>query len=235
MSMKVRFEFLNRKPGMSAEQFSAHWLDVHGPLVAQMNPHLREYWQNVVVERQQRGVDAARGPWDFDGLSQLWIDEGGADERAAYDGDSAQRIAADCDLFIGELHIVTAEQFSVVPVPDDPSVRGKLLKRISTLKRKPEVSESQFRDKWEAHRELVGKMPHVCGYRQNVVVSREWVKGTPCSYEQMPIDGLVEIWFETNESLVDAFASPEGQRTQEHGRTFLAEATAFRVEEHRAI
>jgi hypothetical protein len=66
-------------------------------------------------------------------------------------------------------------------------------------------------------------------------MQRELVKGQPCSYEQLPIDGIVELWFESPTTLEAAFASPQGQRTMAHAKTFLAEITAFLVVEHRIV
>jgi len=110
-----------------------------------------------------------------------------------------------------------------------------LLKRISTLKRRPDVSENDFRREWIVHRDLVVKMPGIAGYRQNVVIARERVKGQPCGYEELPIDGIVELWFEDATTLESAFRSDAGRTTMKHAQTFLGEITAFVVEEHRVL
>jgi hypothetical protein len=65
--------------------------------------------------------------------------------------------------------------------------------------------------------------------------ARVRVKGTPCGYAELPIDGIVELWFENTDTLNAAFASPQGQVTMAHALTFLAEITAFVVEEHRVV
>ena len=78
-------------------------------------------------------------------------------------------------------------------------------------------------------------MPGVAGYRQNVVIARERIKGQACGYDELPIDGIVEMWFEDAATLEAAFGSPAGRTTMKHALTFLAEITAFVVEEHRVI
>ncbi|MDO8771404.1 MAG: EthD domain-containing protein [Burkholderiaceae bacterium] len=78
-------------------------------------------------------------------------------------------------------------------------------------------------------------MPGVSGYRKNVVIQRELVKGQPCNYEQLPIDGIVELWFEDPTTLDAAFASPQGQKTMAHAKTFLSQITAFLVQERRVV
>lgn len=61
------------------------------------------------------------------------------------------------------------------------------------------------------------------------------MEGQPCGYDDLPIDDIVELWFESPEVLAAAFASPQGQRTMALARTFLAEITAFLVTERRVV
>lgn len=229
--MKVRMGLICRKPSWSDEEFRSYWLDRHGPLVCRAS-HLQSYWQNHVVDKLQRGIDFARGPWDFDGFSQLCFDDAAGSPAAFGQGELAAALIADEKHFLGDLHIVTAVQTDVVPLPGH---RARLLKRISTLRRLPALSEQDFRREWTLHAGLVQTMPGVAGYRQNVVTRRERVKGQPCAYDELPIDGIVELWFDSTQTLDDAFASPQGQRTMAHARTFLSEITAFVVREHRIV
>lgn len=230
----VRMGLIRKQADWSIEQFDAYWRDQHGALAARV-PGLQGYWQNLVTDRLQRGIDYARGPWDFDGFSQLWIDPAQPAQIAFGQGDLAAALMADEQHFLAGLHIVTTEQTEVIALPDDPAARARLLKRISTLRRRADLSEGDFRREWRVHADLVRTMPGVSGYRQNVVTERERIKGQPCSYEDLPIDGIVELWFESPEVLDAAFASPEGQRTMAHAQTFLSEITAFLVTERRIV
>ena len=63
---------LHKKLDWTTDQFRAYWRDKHGPLAARA-PNLREYWQNPVSDRMQRGIHFARGPWDYDGFSQCTL------------------------------------------------------------------------------------------------------------------------------------------------------------------
>lgn len=231
--MTVRMGLLRKKAEWSSDDFRAYWRDHHGPLAAGA-PGLRAYWQNAVTDRLQRGIAYERGPWDFDGISQLFFDHAPQSSQAFANGEIAARLVADERHFLGDLHIVTAEQSVVVPVPED-AVRGKLLKRMSTLKRRPDITEDDFRREWKVHADFVRKMPGVAGYRQNVIVARERVKGRPCGYDDLPIDGVVELWFEDTATLDAAFGSAAGQVTMRHATTFLSEITAFLVSERRVV
>lgn len=229
----VRMGLIRKKPDWTSEAFRGYWRDTHGPLAAGA-PRLREYWQNAVTERLQRGIDYPRGPWDFDGFSQLSFDDARQASHAFNDSPLAQALVDDEQRFLGGLHILTTQRHVVIEVPEPPR-RGALLKRISTLRRRADVSEAEFRREWRIHGDHVRKMPGVSGYRQNVVVARERVKGQPCGYDELPIDGVVELWFEDTATLEAAFASPAGQTTMAHARTFLGEITAFLVEERRVV
>ena len=231
--MNVRMGLISKRSEWTTKEFQEYWRGTHGPLAARA-PNLREYWQNAVTDRLQRGIDFARGPWAFDGFSQLWFDDVQQSDSAFKDGELAAAMIADEQYFLGGLPVITAAQHVVVAVPAEPA-RGALLKRISTLKRRPDISEDDFRREWIAHRDLVTKMPGVSGYRQNVVIARERIKGQPCGYQDLPIDGIVELWFESPATLEAAFSSPAGRTTMAHAKTFLAEITAFVVIEHRVV
>jgi len=120
----------------------------------------------------------------------------------------------------------------VIPVPE-PNERSRLQKRMSVITRLPNISEADFRFEWKVHGDWVRKMPGVSAYRQNVVIARERKKGELCNYEGLPIDGIVELWFENTETLQAAFSSPAGQSAMAHAKTFLHEITAFLVDERK--
>jgi len=231
--MTVRMGLIRKKPDWSFDDFNSYWRDRHGALAARA-PRLREYWQNPVTDRLQRGIDFARGPWDFDGFSQLWFDDSRQADHAFGNGELAAELIADEQHFLGDLHIVTAEQSVVIDLPA-PQERRQLLKRISIIKRLPQMSEDDFRREWRVHGDHVRRMPGVSAYRQNVVVARERRKGQPCSYEELPIDGIVELWFKDAQTLEAAFSSPDGQVTMAHAKSFLHEITAFVVDERRVV
>lgn len=226
----VRMGLIAKKPEWSESDFYNHWLHHHGPLVKNA-PGLSQYWQNHIVDRVQRGIDFARDPWEFGGMSQLWISDPG---KPFGEGELPQRIMADENHFMGRLHIVTVKQTTIVEVPPDAE-RAKLKKRMSLIRRRPELSEQEFLDEWKVHADFVRTMPGVKGYRQNAVIQRELQKGTPCGYDDLPIDGIVEFWFESTEALERGFESEAGLKTMAHAKTFLAGITAFLVEEHRII
>lgn len=223
--MITRMGLLGKRPDMTDEAFRQHWRDVHGPLAARL-PGLRRYHQNHVVDREQRAISYTRSNYDFDGISELWFDDLPS-MSSAFSGDLLPMLGKDEDLFIGELKVITAIQHVVVPTP-----AGKpLLKRMSTLKRRPDVSAEEFRREWfDIHSFLVKRLPQVKGYTQNLIFDRSHGRGRPASYEELPIDGIVELWFEDLDSLNAAFASDAGKTLMTHATEFISEISTFLVE-----
>ena len=63
-----RVSFIKRKPGLSPEEFSHYWRDVHGPLALQM-PGIRRYVQcHVTPQAYEKGEPA------YDGVAQIWFE-----------------------------------------------------------------------------------------------------------------------------------------------------------------
>lgn len=228
--MIVRSGLLKMKPQWDVADFRRYWRDHHGALAAQL-PGLRRYEQNHVVDRLQRGISHARGPEQLDGFSMLWFDSEAA-MRAAIATEAGQALVADEQHFIGDLRIVALDQVEVVP----PAADRPLVKRMSLLRRHAEVSPEVFRREWrEEHAHLVQRVPGVRGYRQNLVVAREAPKGHPVDHDGLPIDGIVELWFDDTAAIDAAFGSPQGQTLMAHAREFIAEITTFMVETHRVV
>jgi len=228
--MIVRMGLLTRKPGATAEQFRQHWRDAHGPLAAKL-PSLRRYHQNHVVDRAQHGINYARGPHDFDGFSELWFDDIPS-MSAAFAPEQVQQLGEDEARFIGDLKLVTAVQHVVIPKPP----RVPLIKRMSTLKRRPDVSSEKFASEWlDIHSFLVKRLPEVKGYTQNLIFDRAHGRGRPATYGELPIDGVVELWFTDVNSLNAGFASDAGKTLMIHATEFIAEISTFLVETHEVV
>jgi len=227
--MIVRMGLLRKKAGLDSA-FRSHWRNSHGPLAARL-PGLRRYHQNHVVDRQQRGISYARGAWDFDGISELWFDDLPSMQRA-FSTDLVSELGADESTFIGDLKLVTAIQQQVVPI----ATGEPLIKRMSTLKRRPDVSAERFQREWfDVHSQLVKRLPEVKGYTQNLIFDRSHERGRPIAYDEFPIDGIVELWFGDADALESGFGSASGKTLMTHAEEFLAEISTFLVECHEIV
>jgi uncharacterized protein (TIGR02118 family) len=221
---------LQKRPDLSSHAFRSYWRDSHGPLAANL-PGLRRYHQNHVVDREQRGITYTRGGHDFDGFSELWFDDVPS-MSAAFATEQVQRLGEDEDRFIGELKLITAIQHVVVPKP----AGVPLIKRMSTPRRRADVSSEKFKSEWfDVHSFLVKRLPEVKGYTQNLIFDRSHARRRPATYDELPIDGIVELWFADVDSLNAAFASDAGKTLMTHASEFIAEISTFLVETHEVV
>jgi len=85
-----------RRPGMTHDQFVAHWLERHVPLALTHHPGLAKYVTNVVDERLPRGGD----PWD--GIAELHFPSAAALAQGLSNSPAGEAaIRADMARFIG--------------------------------------------------------------------------------------------------------------------------------------
>jgi uncharacterized protein (TIGR02118 family) len=133
--------------------------------------------------------------------------------------------------FCGDAKLVMCQPNVVVPVTADA---GPLVKRMSILTRRPDITAARFRDEWFGfHAEAVQKFPNLMGYTQSLVIDRGGVDLTnPTPYEQMPVDGIVELWFRSVEDVQTAFRSPAAEVSQRHALDFIGTITTYLVETH---
>jgi uncharacterized protein (TIGR02118 family) len=221
---------LQKRADIDQQEFRTHWRTGHGAIAAKL-PGLRRYHQNHIVDRTQRGITYARDGLDFDGFSELWFDDLPA-MQAAFAGDEVKALADDENRFISGLKLITAVQHVVIPTPTDVP----LIKRMTTLKRRPDVSAEKFQEEWfDVHSVLVKRLPQVKGYTQNLIFDRSHGRGRPATYNELPIDGIVELWFTDTDSLNEGFGSDAGKTLMTHATEFIAAMSTFLVETHKVV
>jgi uncharacterized protein (TIGR02118 family) len=236
--MIVRMGLLKKKPEWRGEDFRHHWRERHGALAAKL-PGLRRYEQNHVIDSEQRGFAYPRGPEQLDGFSMLWFDDVHA-MRDALNTDPGRALIADEEQFIGDLRILRLDTVEVIAPstsastsPSTSATGRPPLKRMSLLRRLPEVSPERFMQEWRVeHAHLVKRVQGVRGYRQNLVTGREVPKGNPVAYDGLPVDGIVELWFDDAAAIDAAFSSPQGKTLMSHAREFIGEISTFLVDCH---
>ncbi len=86
--------FLNRKPGLSVEEFQRHWRDVHAPIASGL-PGLRRYVQS---HTRRSAYEGGRTP-AYDGVVLTWFDSTEVIRDTAASGEYA-RVLADAAVFL---------------------------------------------------------------------------------------------------------------------------------------
>ena len=70
-------------------------------------------------------------------------------------------------------------------------------------------------------------------YIQSLVTDRDGADpGCSSPYEQVPIDGIVELWFRSVDDVRTAFGSPAAEVSQRHALDFIGTITTYLVETH---
>lgn len=218
--------FLQRKKGLSREEFVRHWLDVHVPM-CHVVPGLRGYAVSTVVEHQSRPDVPSLGMDEFDGVAQVWFDN--LEARAAA-GASAEgkRWHADGGTIIGGIRMFVTNERLVVPVPS-PRPRYKAL---SVIKRKAELSAKDFHHEWAvAHAPMARGVPALRGFTLNEIVEEQFRPDIPAFPLDGPLDGFTESWWDSPATRASAVASAEGKAWFGHGSTFIGHVRSILLEE----
>lgn len=222
--MITRWEILTRKATLEAADFITWWHENHGAL--ELNyAGLQHLIHNTVTDAQQRGVDFPRCRIDTDALSELWFNDLRAMTQACQS--HATQIADSYRHFTDQVHTLVTIKNSVIPIADGP-----LLKRLSFIQRSSDITPEQFKyEWWDVHSDYVRKFQGVRGYCQSLVLER-LTDGQSVSDTELPIDGIVELYFDDLSALQTDFASQAGQTAQKHGHTFLQAVSTYIVEKN---
>jgi len=227
-----RIGILTRKAGMSPQDFRRHWSEVHGSMVKRL-PGLVRYYQHHVVDTSQLGIDHARGAWQVDGFSEI-VFESRAALDAALNSAAFTPTTSDVSNYVDSIRLVVCEKNVVLPSPEDSG--RPFVKRMSILTRRPDIDHARFVHEWTGkHARDVPGLPGIMGYTQNVVVDRYRTMTEKTTWEDLPVDGIVELWFPDADAIIKAFASAQAGITQTHAKDFISTITTFLVESRRLL
>lgn len=109
--MIKRVSLLTRKEGMTREQFTRHWLEIHAPL-ARPVAGLERYVQSHILEEFKR-ADIPTSPVQIDGIAELWFADRASMERALASPEMAA-LHADGTLFIGANKTFVVEEKTII-------------------------------------------------------------------------------------------------------------------------
>jgi uncharacterized protein (TIGR02118 family) len=201
--------FFRRKPGVTRENFHRHWLENHGPLIAE-NPslarHLERYEQNHRLDADYERAD----PCDFDGATVQWLESMKSFRAFIEEPDYAKLIAPDEERFIDRSSltlIFTGEED--IKKDGGAAQHTAPAKLLGLLKRKPELTPAEFHRHWATqHARVVLGAPdfdrHMLAYHQNHRSEKDYVRDVDAA----GYDGLAEVWFASAGSFAEMSASP---------------------------
>ena len=56
------------------------------------------------------------------------------------------------------------------------------------------------------------------------------MNGVSVPYEELPVEGVVEFWFENTDAFNECYDSPEFKRTSQHGSEFIGGINTYLTE-----
>jgi uncharacterized protein (TIGR02118 family) len=195
--MSIHLVFLYRcRDGIAHDEFVRHWAEVHAPLVRAM-PSIRGYVRDIVSP----GV-GPRAAWH--GAEELWVDDEEAADALMRDPRFLGGPLADESLFVDTEAIVRLRTRDHAVVAGEAIAEAASLpKRMTFLKRKPDMSRAELLSYWrDVHGPLAGSVPGVRRYVQSPVVASEFSDGEP------RFDGMAQVWLNDSQALQEALASP---------------------------
>ena len=109
-----------------------------------------------------------------------------------------------------------------------------MIKVVGLLTRRPEFTHEQFVKHWlEIHGPLALAVPGIRRYVQSHIVGTRTRADIPET--DVEIDGIAELWYDDQESLARAAASPEMKRLTDDGALFIGSIKSYIVEEKQII
>lgn len=225
-NLVCRIGMFQKWDNLSLEEAQYHWHYVHGPVASKMNDLLR-YDQTHVVRQIELDWAEEQDDFPLDGFGKLFFDS--KDSQKNNDPEVIKALQRDeAYLWKYETLFPSIEK---VTVPKNPE--AAFIKIMGYVRRKSDISEEQFKDKWWGyHANLASNLPNIVGYTQNLVYERKWIEPTDGytrhdkSYDELPIDGIFELYFHNLEEMKAALESPVGQDLSKYSKTFIQSINA---------
>ena len=180
---------INRRPGMSVEDFQDYWLHKHPAVVTKL-PGLRRYVQSHVRPSGYRGGRSLV----HDGIAELWFDD--LDTVKAANGTPVvDAILADEATFIdpGPRVTLVCDEHVVVDGAPPPGA----IKNVEFVSRRPGMSVEDFQRYWrDTHGPLAAGIPSIRRYVQSPCRLGGYRGGQQPAY-----DGIAVTWFESTDAM----------------------------------
>ncbi len=105
-----------------------------------------------------------------------------------------------------------------------------MIKRISLLTRKPELTHEEFVRHWlEVHGPLALSVPGIRRYVQSHIQGESVRADIPVT--DVEIDGIAELWYDSVDAMERSSATPEAQALYADGALIIGQIKSFVIEE----
>jgi len=227
--MYFRITLMRRKVGLARDAFNRHWLGSHAPIAARL-PGLRSYVQNHILSiAPPFGMAAvpSRDNWlaTLDGIARLSFDSE-EEMQTAFGSPVMLEIADDTPLYVSSIQAFGALENVVI----GPLARGGACKIVSLHTRNPSLDEAEFQEAWRArYAGLVRELSECAGYVQSRIVNRSQAGGLAASYDELPFDGVDEIYFPSEDSILRVKSTAQYAELSRFLQSISREVMSFSV------
>jgi uncharacterized protein (TIGR02118 family) len=196
----------------------------HDAMVASVSPEVTGAVFNLVTQKVQRGISYELSDIELDAIGQFFFPDISSSMSAASLGGFNLSMGLPGPL-VADLNTILCVQNTVIAPPShEPCV-----KRMSVLRKHPEVSTEEFQDHlFSVHAILAKRLNGVMGYRQNLVID-----GPRNQEGHFMVDGMIELWFQDEDAITHAFQAGQGHTLMAHAREFISEISTFMVDPER--
>ena len=112
----------------------------------------------------------------------------------------------------------------------------EMVKVIGLLRRKPGTTREQFMDHWvNIHAPMSADIPVLRRYVLNFILAEPTRSDMPSFGIEGGVDGIAEIWFDSQEAYFQFRASDAARRWLADGATFIGSGQSFLVKEQVVI
>lgn len=215
-----------KKPEMSAEEFRTQLEESYAPKCLAVGG-LAGYEQNYVYLKEKG--DASHDALIADAFS-IERYETLREYELAHASAEYKEATVSHESFADYTESFTCLENVSIPCRITPECK----KKISLLQRTaPSVSFVDYTREWfVVHSGCMMRMPKdvFYGYNQHLVIDRK-VNGEPASYEQLSIDGILELFYSEASEVANAFkTTEEGQTVVSHRKEFMCGVDPFQVD-----
>jgi uncharacterized protein (TIGR02118 family) len=187
---------IKRKAAMPVEEFQAYWRARHPAVVVRL-PGLRRY-----VQSHTRLAGYRRGEPVYDGIAEVWFEDGGAIHALRGSVEMAA-VEADEGRFIDrtQTRVIATEEHLI----KDGPVPAGAAKNVELVTRKPGMPVDEFQRYWrETHGPLAAKIPMIRRYVQSHTRASAYERGRTPAW-----DGVAITWFDDTDAMRASAATPQ--------------------------
>ena len=202
-------ELVQRRPGLSVEEFQTYWRDVHGPIVAAIGG-IRRYVQCHPLSSGYR-----QGPLVFDGVAEIWVDDKAALAAMANTPEFAAAKADEPNFIDTEALIELVVDEHVVKDGAAPAIG---VKSIGFVRFRDDLAPVAARQYWQdIHGPIAADISVLRRYEQNHVRAGAYRSGRRPAW-----DGMALTWFDNIDDMRRSATEPAYAATIADGPEFLA-------------